>query len=110
MPPSYPAALASPPFFMRCYNAAMKKPFQFSMRRMFVLTTIFCIELGLFSALVNGSRARDPETAWYGLVVIGALCGLVAGIFCKPAIGFLCGIAAGVIVQALAVIDELSRS
>jgi hypothetical protein len=94
---------------MRCYNAAMSKPFQFSMRRMFVLTTIFCIELGLFSALVNVSRARDPETAWYGLVVIGSLCGIVAVILRKPAIGFLCGIAAGVIVQAIAVIDELSR-
>jgi small-conductance mechanosensitive channel len=36
---------------MSWYNAAMGKPIQFSMRRMFLFVTIFCVECALWNVL-----------------------------------------------------------
>jgi hypothetical protein len=39
---------------MRCYNAAMKRPFQFSMRRMFRVYTALIVLIGTEIAIVHG--------------------------------------------------------
>ena len=39
--------------FIRCYNAAMDKPFQFSLRRMLCAVACFCFSAALFSYLLH---------------------------------------------------------
>jgi hypothetical protein len=66
---------------MRCYNAAMSKPFQFSMRRMFVAVALFGAAAWLarvtFYAINNPTR-NDGGTVAYSALVGCIVCG-VAG-------------------------------
>jgi hypothetical protein len=43
---------------VECYNAAMSKPFQFSMRRMFAAATLFCIAAMLWTLYVKMHKSN----------------------------------------------------
>jgi hypothetical protein len=67
---------------MRCYNAAMKKPFQFSMRRMFAAATLFCVAAMLWALYLkmhdsNLSRLHECLVA---LLYLGSFTTLGAAI------------------------------
>lgn len=43
--------------FMRCYNARMQKPFQFSLRSLFVATTLIAIGVALLAQFLNAAES-----------------------------------------------------
>jgi hypothetical protein len=66
---------------MRCYNAAMRRPFQFSLRRLFIATTLFGIAAELLHALVDVPNSFDSYgllCAWY-VELFGSLTAFIAG-------------------------------
>jgi hypothetical protein len=80
---------------MRCYNAAVSKPFQFSMQRLFVAVTLACIGAFLFAIALR--RGTDERLALAIVCVSGAIVGAGAGqLFHRPTIGAVIGAAAGV--------------
>jgi hypothetical protein len=66
---------------MRCYNAAMSKPFQFSMRRLFIATTLFAIAAALLHAFASFSDSiysYGKICEWY-FALFGGLTAFIAG-------------------------------
>ncbi len=47
----------------------MSKPFQFTLRRLLGLVTVFCLELGMWKALRNLLAIRDPTAEVWPLIV-----------------------------------------
>jgi hypothetical protein len=80
---------------VRCYNAAMSKPFQFSMQRLFVAVTLACVGAFLFSIAIR--RGTDETLALAIVCASGAVVGAGAGqLFHRPIIGAIAGAVIGV--------------
>jgi hypothetical protein len=62
---------------MRCYNAAMKRPFQFSMRAMFWAVSFCCLGAWLLAALRRFSY--NPFEFYLAFVVAAAIVSAAAG-------------------------------
>jgi hypothetical protein len=81
-------------FFMRWYNAAMSKPFQFSMRQMFAEVSLFCVAAWL---VVTLSRT-NPEHVLFpvAIIALGATLGAAISLpFGRPFIdAALCAVLA----------------
>jgi hypothetical protein len=61
---------------MRCYNAVMSgKPFQFSMRRMLVFVTLFCVAAWFARFVLH----TDPHSGWMTVIAMAAVFGAVVG-------------------------------
>jgi hypothetical protein len=75
----------------RALQGRKSKPFQFSMRRMFVLLTIFCVECGLWNLLDRcfTSQMRSGQT--YVLLTAFGVGALIGAWYRKPVIGGLVG-------------------
>src|SRR5262249_40925044 len=72
-----------------------KKPFQFSMRRMFATVTILCVEVGLFSFLARQLDDANREGIVVSIFVIVCTSAIMSGIvLCNPFAGALWGFAA----------------
>jgi hypothetical protein len=84
-----------------CYNAAMSKPFQFSMRRMFGAVGCFCVAACLFSYLLR-EKLSDivvvVSLIMLGFAGIGAAVGFIVG---RPVFGAFIGAAIGIAYIAL---------
>jgi hypothetical protein len=79
---------------MRCYNAAMRKPFQFSMRRMFVAVSLACIGAFLFSIALR--RGTDERLALAIVCTSGAVVGGGVGqLVYRPTLGAIVGAVVG---------------
>ena len=67
---------------MRCYDAAMSKPFQFSLRRMFGAVALFCLSMGLFGQIPRAALTDAKlELFFGGFIAFGAAIG---AIFVRP--------------------------
>lgn len=74
---------------------ANRKPLRFSMRRMFVIVTIVCVEVGLFSLLATRLDGPDREGIVVSMFVIVAASAIASGVILrKPLAGALWGFAA----------------
>jgi hypothetical protein len=84
-------------FFMRCYNAAMGKRFQFSMRRMMVAVALSCISVRLF--YIYHRNPEETVLAYFGFC---AAVGATAGVFARhPVVFAFLGIVLGFLIGAL---------
>jgi uncharacterized membrane protein YhaH (DUF805 family) len=78
-----------------------KKPFQFSMRRMFATVTIVCVEVGLFSFLVRRLDDANREGIVASMFLVVGTSAIAAGVVLrKPLAGALWGLAAFIAVLA----------
>jgi hypothetical protein len=84
---------------------ANRKPLQFSMRRMFVVVTIICIEAGLFATITNHyfeSQSGDIATT---MLVVVSISTVASGIVLrKPLAGALWGGAVMIAVLAWSIL------
>jgi hypothetical protein len=88
---------------MRCYNAAMSKPFQFSMHRMLVVVSLFCTAAFLISWWLRISTSG--EFVMTAVMVSGLLVGACIGLlFGRIVLGMTLGGMAGVAVCFLVVL------
>jgi outer membrane lipoprotein SlyB len=72
-------------------NAAMSKPFQFSMRRMFGAVSLACVGAFLFAIAIR--RGTDETLALAIVCVSGAVVGGGVGqLFHRPVIGTVIGV------------------
>jgi hypothetical protein len=80
---------------MRCYNAAMGKPFQFSMRRMLIAVSFWCAGLGMFKWLNWITRAYvvHPVLGFAIVFAAGAFVGGGIGVIIRRPI--LCAVVGG---------------
>jgi hypothetical protein len=77
---------------MRCYNAAMKNRFQFSMARLFVLVTLVCVSAWAIAHVVASSLFSLRGTA--AMTALGATIGFSLGLVTrKPTVGAILGAA-----------------
>jgi hypothetical protein len=84
-----------PRLFRHDENEMPKKPFQFSMRRMFVIVTIVCVEVGLFSLLARQLDDANREGIVDSMFVVVGTSAVASGIILrKPLAGALWGLAA----------------
>jgi hypothetical protein len=64
-------------------NGAMGKPFQFSMRRLFLAMTFFCLAAWCFSVLLNAATQRNDGVLQVSLIglftFVGAGIGAISG-------------------------------
>jgi hypothetical protein len=90
-------------------NAAMSKPFQFSMRRMLAAVALFCVAAGLFAAV---PRTTQGLVSWAelvgGLIALGTAFGALFGrpLFASH-FGRIATIAAALLLFTLAVYSRL---
>lgn len=80
---------------------AKRKPLQFSMRRMFVVVTIICVEAGLFAAMTKHYFASQSADIVAMMLVVLSGSAIASGIVLrKPLAGALWGGAAVIAVLA----------
>jgi len=83
-------------FFMRWYNAAMRKPFQFSIRRMLCAATLFCAGAWLLAMTQYVGRFGGLRLlAVYFLVFWSVMGAAIGCLFGKPSVGALIGALVG---------------
>jgi hypothetical protein len=71
---------------MRCYNAAMSKPFQFSMRLFFGEIFLACVAAWLVAMLIRFGQHRNLDAMIACLIAIGAVLGTSIGLPLRRAI------------------------
>jgi hypothetical protein len=94
----------APGYWLRAVKEdwAKRKPLQFSLRRLFVVVTILCLEAGLFAALTNhypDSQRNDIAAIMLIFVAVSTIASAV--ILRKPLAGALWGAATFIAVVAL---------
>jgi hypothetical protein len=89
---------------MRCYNAAMGKPFQFSMRRIFLATWWLSVSAAAFCALAK--NINDPFGGRQGGIVLFCIAmssgfAGIGAIFGKSIVAATCGFVIAVLIIAI---------
>jgi hypothetical protein len=86
----------APGYWLRAVKEdwAKRKPFQFSLRRLFVVVTILCVEAGLFAALTNHFFDSAREDLAITMLLVVGVATIASGIVLrKPLAGALWGAA-----------------
>ena len=87
-------------FAPRCYNAAMSRPFQFSMRQIFIIAALVCIATPSLKSMVAMSDADGFFISGF-FIIGGAFIGALIGYsFDKPVAGAIFGFCSGLVVIA----------
>jgi hypothetical protein len=60
----------SPGFFMRCYNAAMKQPFQFSLKTLMCVSALVCLDVWCLAHLAARTPPKTTEVVMYAVAAI----------------------------------------
>jgi hypothetical protein len=76
---------------MRCYNAEMSKPFQFSMLRMMVAIALFCCSAWLFASPFRYGVRRGLDVAFLFILAGSFGGGAIGTLFRRTAIGVIAG-------------------
>jgi hypothetical protein len=79
---------------MCCYNAAMKKPLRFSMRRLFVATTLIAVGSAAFADLRTAAESAPPMSALNVIEALSSFPLIGAGLFTpikRPVLGACLG-------------------
>jgi hypothetical protein len=94
----------APGYWLRAVKEdwAKRKPFQFSLRRLFVVVTILSVEAGLFAALTNHYPDSQRSDIAAMMLIFIAVSTIASGIILrKPLAGALWGAATFIVVVAL---------
>ncbi len=84
------------------------KRWQFSMRRMFVLVTLLCVDLGVYFSAQKTLPERERHFDVYFMVI--GVCTVVVGIALRrPLAGFLWGLTIAAILSVLVAIVIASK-